>query len=244
MGGHTVDIDTRNLALNVIPHAKFSCYMSSGNIQVRVRATGYLEERFTLYPSGTTPGYFKRDVFLQDYPKTLIAEDMNGKKIVAVYFQKDQYGFDPRQYGITAHIPKKMWKNADVRGVEVFDNFWGFPLKKSCEIEAIEDYYRVKLTISRNALELTGSELTVVFDTKEKLPSAGINDWLARLKAAEDGEGELAPGAARAFAEFLFYVLPRSDVEQACGGTLPKSLKVLYDQARDFAALHRDPTEK
>ena len=107
VGNHIVDVAVRSTWTTLIPKAKVSCYLGDHHINVRVSATGYVSQEFTILVEEPS-GYFQRDVFLKDIPKEMRGVDQNGKSIKAVYFVKDQYGFEPTEYGVLAFIPVEM----------------------------------------------------------------------------------------------------------------------------------------
>jgi len=243
VGNYVVDVDVRNTAMVLIPNPKVKVWISEKVIYVKASAAGYLSQQKTIVPSGNT-GYFKRDFELQDVPKQLSAEDMLGRPIQSAYFTKDQYGFAPNVYGITVFIPKVMWPKPVSRNIDVFDAFWGIPLKQSCVIDVVDEYYRVKMTVDRRDLDWTDERYFVVVDTGKKVPPNKIRGWLSKLKKVEENQEILRVGCSQDLAAFLFYTLPRKEVEAASNGDIPSTLKSLYDHASRFSALHLDPEEK
>ena len=243
VGDCTVDVEVRSSLLIMIPKARVRLWMQGKVIYIKGSASGYLSNTVTVPTSGAG-GYYQRDVILEDVKKTFAAEDLNGKPLVSVYFQSGQYGFEPNEYGVVAVVPKNVWPVANSKKVDIFDSFWGIPLKQSCKIELVEDYYRIRMTVSRVDVDWSGAKFTVVFDTRKKVSSEKITYWLDKLAKVEANQKSLPAGAVDDLARFLFDNLSRPDVESVSNGKIPSSLKRLYDQTDKFSNLHQDVEEK
>ncbi len=243
-GPYLVDIEVRSSAMVPILDAKVSCWLSGKFICIRARAQGY-DSVYEEFQSVENQQVYKRDLVLPDIKKRFHACDTYGVPIKSVYFIKDQYGFPSNVYGLKAYIPIQDWKEPISKNVDVFDADWIVPIKNSCEIKQVEEFYEVTMTFTRKAAEWSTTDLLVAFDgAVPPTDDESVRVWLRRLARVEKFSDRCLPGAAQALATFLFNVLPPQTPETRGGEPLPATLQALYDQADRFEALHRNPREK
>ena len=236
IGNITVDVEVRNIANNVVPDAKVSVQLYGKQIYVKVRAAGYQSQETTIsLADGTT--YYKRDFSLRDQEKKFSIRDLRGHIIDSAFLRTDQFGFEPNLFGITIFIPIKDWPQATPERMDVFDGFWGIPLKTSCEITTVEEFYQIRITITRRAVTWTTYEMDIVFNTKEKLEQPRVKEYLARLEKLEQTEGAPLGGEAT-LAKFISMNIPVEQLAQF--EYLPTTLQAFVDQAKRFAKLHRE----
>jgi hypothetical protein len=240
---YIVDVEVRNNAAILIPGAKVKCWLSDRVIFVKASASGYVSKTIGISVEAPT-GFFKRDFMLADVEKRLVAQDSQGKKLASVYFQKDQYGFAPNVYGVTAYIPKAVWLKASLQNVEIVDDFWGAPLKRECGIEEIEEFYKIRMTTKRSALDWTGSNWAVIFrSTREGSDSISpvvLSHWVDNVAKAEKQKAALPPGTAGDIAEMIWKFSCPNDVAQILQEKECALLAAFLARQQKFADLHRE----
>lgn len=237
-GKYKVDVAVRNSAMNLIPGIKVGCYQyDAKRLVVEVSASGYkYAKRIINIQENQT--FYKCDFVLADLERKIFIVDHNDKVISSAYIREDQFGFPGDHYGITAYIPIVQWPSATMEKVDVFDSFWGVPLKKSCEISQIEEFYCVKLSITRKALKWSGSNLYVVFRTSQPSQQPALNRHLLQLKHLSTEE-IIPPGAEESLAEYIAENYTSEEIENA-GVAVPASLKWYLLAKKRFNELHRD----
>ncbi|MBU1107874.1 MAG: hypothetical protein KKB51_14470 [Candidatus Riflebacteria bacterium] len=236
VGDYRFDVTVRNSAMNLVPSFKVSFYRYDQSSYVaEARGIGYksVRKRIDIKPNQFI---YKTEVVLPDLDRQLYVIDHNDGVLSAAYIRTDQFGFPGDHYGLTAYIPIEMWEPGEQQ-VEVFDSFWGAPLKKSCAIEAIEGYYKVSLSITRKALKWSGSKIYVVFRT-----SAPANPRIARrhLKRLNQlsADASRPAGSEEALTAYIY----NNFSEQTADFSDPLSaVYAKYQAARQrFSQLHRE----
>lgn len=238
MGDYKVDVTVRNSAMNLIPGIKVALYRyDKSTILVEAAAAGYQRKTYKL-SIHENQFYYKTDMMLADPEKRITVVDHNNKVIESAYIRTEQYGFPADHYGITAYIPVKMWSEALAPKVEVFDSFWGMPLKQTCEISQVEEFYCVKLSLARKSLKWCGSDLMVTFRTSMPVNPDVIARQLDLLKKTS-GNSQFPDGSEEALTCYMAETFSVDDLI-ATGNELPQSLDRLIDARQKFAELHRE----
>ncbi len=236
VGDYRIDVTVRNSAMNLIPDVKVSFWrLDQASILIEARATGYkaVEKRIDIKPNQYI---YKFEMMLPDLERKLYVIDHNQKILAAAYLRTDQFGFPGNEYGITAYIPIEMWE-PDAKRVEVFDSFWGSPLKKTCVFEQVEGFHKVSLSITRKALKWSGSNIYVIFRTKDlPAPNAVARHLrqLDRLSANPD----CPPGSEEALTAYIY------ENYAADAAALEVELPAVYERYQSvrtrFSELHRE----
>lgn len=239
-GPFTVDVEVRNGIMLPIPDAKVTCvHYSATKIRVSASATGYVgQSKFLdIWPNQQ---FYKHDFVLADVPKKITVCDTNGRQIKSAYFNLDQYGYVAGEFGITVFIPKKLWEQPTAAGCDVFENFWGMPLKRGAEFASVEEYHQVRIRVSRRALDWTSKVWYVVFATKARDESPSeLAPWLERLARLEQEPSAPREGATR-LAAFIYRNFSFNGETSQRERPLPATLQSLIDQGVRFSQLHRD----
>jgi len=237
-GKYKVDLTVRNSAMNLIPGVKVDLYQyDARRLVAEVSAHGYKPAGKVIDIKGNQT-FYKYDLVLADLERNFYVLDHNKKLIPSAYIRKDQYGFPGNHYGITVYIPIVHWPVAKPFNVEVFDSFWGIPLKKTCEVTVVEEFYCVKLSITRKDLKWSGSDIYVLFRTKAPNSRAVLNDHLLQLKKLGT-EKDIPNGAEEALAGYIADNYSVEEIESA-DVRVPASLKWLLLTKKRFNELHRE----
>ncbi len=237
IGEYTIDIEVFNRAMNIIPKQKVSTYfIDSKRIAIKVKATGYKTLKYVLNINENQTLY-KRDFILEDLERNFFVVDLNDSIIESAYIRQDQYGFEADEYGLTVFIPKADWPVPSSEKVELFDSFWGFPMKKSAEITPTDEFYQIKLRMTRKDLKWSGEDIFVVINNKKpsnlrssekylkslaKLESDKENGWMYVDQMAKFIAGNFNPDEL--------------NLEKAA---LPQSLNAIYSLKERFAEVHK-----
>lgn len=237
-GKYKVDVTVRNSAMNLIPGVKVGLYQwDSRRLVVEVSSHGYKSNKKVI-DIRENQTFYKCDLVLADLERNIYVLDHTDKQISSAYIRKDQYGYPGDHYGITVYIPIVQWPDAKAENVEVFDSFWGTPMKKSCEITTAEEFYCVRMTITRKALKWSGSDLYVVFKTRAPNSREVLNRHMLQLKKLGT-EAEIPNGAEEALAEYIASNYSVEEIE-AADVRVPASLKWLLLTKKRFNELHRE----
>ncbi len=241
LGDYRVDVTVRNHAMNLISGIKVALYRyDKATILVEAAANGYKTLKYKL-PIRENQFIYKIDLQLADVERRLHVVDHNDRVIASAYIRKEQYGFPSDHYGITAYIPVQVWPSAVAARVDVFDSFWGAPLKKSCEITTVEEFYCVKMTITRKALKWSGSDLYVTFRTTAPAQPQAVEARLATLDKIMTGESYPA-GCEEALSEYLSDNFAADELSLS-RNELPSSLAKLMQTRARFAEVHNEKVE-
>ena len=238
VGPYTVDVDILNSAQYTIPAGKISCDLWGKTIYVRAHGIGYQSIEFE-FNAGSGQTYFKRVVQLGDIEKQFTAIDFNQKPLHSVYFDKAQFGADPNFYQLTAFIPQEAWPQATEKRVDIYDDFLGVFLKKSCVITKVEDFYQVRMTMTRKAAEYTARRLYVVFNTKPASP-APTRNWVASLGRAEKLGDRIPSQILENSAQFLLDNVSSEELREAGAGN-SMILNQRVQALEKFEAVHQIP---
>ena len=236
VGDYKLDVTVRNSAMNLIPDSKVSFYRyDQSSFIAESRATGYksVKKRIEIKPNQFV---YKTEVVLPDLERQLYIIDHNHQVLAAAYLRTEQFGFPGDHYGLTAYIPVEMWTPA-VERVEVFDSFWGSPLKQACLLEEIEGFHKVSLSIKRKALKWSGSKIYVIFRTNEPVNPQIVGRYLKKLDRLS-ATADRPLGSEEALTSYIY----NNYGEQASGieGQLP-AVYEKYQAARErFSQLHRE----
>ncbi len=236
VGKYKVDVTVRNSAMNLIPNVKVYCSRyNSKNIAVEAYAAGYksfgrlvaIQENQTLY---------KVDLVLQDLDREIFIVDHNDRPIESAYNRPDQFGFPGDHYGLTVYIPKLVWKHTGIDRVEVFDSFWGMPMKKSYEVTEIDEFYCVKLSVTRKSIKWSGSRLYVVFRTSAPVRPEVVSGHLRQLRELESDPEKYPAGSSEALTRYVI----ANFLEEAArsNGVPPRSLQKAISLKLRFMELH------
>lgn len=241
IGDYRVDVTVRNAAMNLIAGIKVNLYRyDKATILVEALAAGYQSLTYRL-PIRENQTFYKIDLVMQDLERNIHVVDHNERPIDAAYVRKEQYGFPSDHYGITAYIPVKMWPSAVAARVEVIDTFWGVPLKKTCEITQVEEFYCVKLSITRKSLKWSGKNLLVVFRTSVPASAATVAARLGTLEKIVQGDSYPA-GCEESLASYLADTFSADELAES-RAVLPGSLAHLMQARARFAEVHRENLE-
>ena len=236
-GDYTVDIDVRNSAMFPVLDAKISCFQwDAKHIIAEVSAQGYQYTK-SIINIRENQTWYKKDFILRDLERKFLVTDLNGNEIVSAYLRLDQFGIPSDHFGITAYIPKADWVGKSPENVNVFDSFWGRPLKKTCEISTHEDYYCVKLTITRKALKWSGSKIYVVFKNNNRIRRKTIHVALKNLAHFEN-DISVKPADLNGLANFIFHNIDKNEIEKNLH-TVPVTLQKYYSFSDKFNSLHK-----
>lgn len=241
IGDYNVDVTVRNSAMNLIPGIKVKLYRyDSSTVIVEAAATGYRTRVYHL-PIRENQFHYKLDLTLEDPPRKVYVVDHNNQPIAAAYVRLEQFGFPADHFGITAFIPTKMWPQALASKVEVFDTSWGVPRKKSCEITQIEEFYCVKLSMTRKALKWSGPELLVTFKTSAPARVGVVEQRLARLQNISSAAGQVNNDEE----SLALYLAGNFSAETLCETNIamPPCLAKLLHTRKRFAELHRENSQ-
>ena len=238
IGDYKVDVTVRNSAMNLIAGIKVALYRyDKATILVEAAAAGYqtLTYRLAIRENQT---YYKIDLVLADPVRRVQVVDHNDRLIEAAYVRLEQYGFPSDHYGITAYIPVQMWPSAVSERVEIFDSFWGMPLKKTCEITQVDEFYCVKLSMTRKSLKWSGKDLYVSFKTSAPAQAPALAARLATLEKIVVSNAYPA-GSEESLTLYLAENFSAEELS-ACGNPLPASLEKLTALRSRFAELHHE----
>ncbi len=241
LGDYKVDVTVRNSAMNLIAGIKVALYRyDKATILVEAAAAGYKTLTYKM-AIRENQFYYKTDLVLADLDRRVRVVDHNDRPIAAAYVRLEQYGFPSDHYGITAFIPVQMWPSALSERVEIFDSFWGVPLKKTCEITQVDEFYCVKLSMTRKSLKWSGSDLFVAFRTTAPTQTPALAARLTTLDKIAAGNGYPA-GCEESLSEYLCKNFSTDDLA-ATGSRLPAGLAKLMRERTRFAELHRETPE-
>jgi hypothetical protein len=236
VGDYKLDVTVRNSAMNLIPDSKVSFYRyDQSSFIAEARATGYrsVSKRIEIKPNQFI---YKTEVVLPDLERKLYIIDHNRKVLAAAYLRTDQFGFPGNEYGLTAYIPVEMW-DADAKSVEVFDSFWGAPLKKTCLFEQIEGFHKVSLSITRKALKWSGSKIYVVFRTKDLPAAPAVAGYLKQLEQLS-ANTDCPPGSEEALTSYIYENFANDAA--ALDTELPAVYQRYHAARARFSELHRE----
>jgi hypothetical protein len=241
LGDYKVDVTVRNAAMNLVAGIKVALYRyDKATILVEAAAAGYKTLTYKL-PVRENQFVYKIDLVLADLARRVHIVNHNNKIIASAYVRLEQYGFPSDHYGITAFIPVKEWPVAAAARVEIFDSMWGVPLKKTCEITQVDEFYCVKLSMTRKSLKWTGKDLMVTFRTTAPASPAAVMSRVGTLEKIVAGDAYPA-GCEESLAEYLCSNFTPEDLESG-QVALPSSLAKLMQARARFAEAHRENLE-
>ncbi len=241
LGDYKVDVTVRNSAMNLIAGIKVALYRyDKATILVEAAAAGYKTLTYKM-AIRENQFYYKTDLVLADLDRRVHVVDHNDRPIAAAYVRLEQYGFPSDHYGITAFIPVQMWPAALSERVEVFDSFWGVPLKKTCEITQVDEFYCVRLSLTRKSLKWSGSDLYVSFKTTAPAQTPALAARLATLDKIS-ATSDYPAGCEEALCEYLCKNFSADDLA-ASHRQLPAGLAKLMQARARFSEVHRENLE-
>ncbi len=235
-GPHVLDLDIRNSTMLLIPQAKARVSFKNGKIRVYAWARGYQSVKETIEVGTAEPSLIKRDVMLPDPMISAYAMNLEDTPIDSVYFQTDQWGVAPDKFRITTFIPQKEWPLASPERLQLLGSSIGAPVKYSCSIDQVEEFYRINLEIARGHLNDNEFLFTVMFDTGTGMPSAVRGKLCRHLTGSLRPEDPDAPEAARSLCRFLSMIDERS--LGSASDQDPDLLKQFKAQRKRFDELH------
>ncbi len=242
LGDYKVDVTVRNAAMNLVAGIKVALYRyDKATILVEAAAAGYKTLTYKL-PVRENQLIYKIDLVLADLDRRVHIVNHNDKVIASAYVRLEQYGFPSDHYGMTAFIPVKEWPAAVAAHVEIFDSMWGVPLKKTCEITQVDEYYCVKLSMTRKAFKWSGKDLFVAFRTSAPASPAAVVARVNTLQKIVSGDTYPA-GCEESLAEYLCNNYSSEDFESS-QSALPSSLAKLMQARARFAEVHHENCEK
>jgi hypothetical protein len=236
VGPYMVDVEVRNTIMVLIPDAKVSLSLSGSAIRLKATAPGYVTGTYELSVKPNQK-YYKYDFVLKDPVRKVVPTNFDLVRISSAYCHVDQYGFSPQVFGITVFIPRKVWAKPDPGSVRVYDPFWGVLPQGKVEIEIVEDFYRVRLAVTRKGYDWLSDTFAVMFGNLAKPGKPRLEAFLAPLH--EPPTTGPAVGQQRELAAYLSRHLTRDEIEKA-GVRVPASLDAVYRQRAVFDELHRD----
>ncbi len=237
VGDYTVDVEVRNMAMNLIVNAKVDCWLNGDrSITVKARAIGYQDAKrqVTIYPQ---QNFYKTDLTLLDVDHRVRIIDMNEQVISSAYARTDQYGVPGDQFGVTVFIPIEVWKRPIEKNVDIIEPFFGLPFKKTCEITQVDEFHQVRIQINRKALEWSEGDLVVMFNTRVPANPQILKKRLARIELLPN-----TPAGEQARVQICELIAESCSPEDlaALDQPLPESLEKLVAAARRFSELHRE----
>ncbi|MBF0407313.1 MAG: hypothetical protein HQM10_08165 [Candidatus Riflebacteria bacterium] len=233
-GPYCFDITVRNSIMLIIPDAKVSCTIQNQTATIKALAPGYKSKsvNISLYGINSLSAH---EIILEDVSASWIIQDFVGRKLHSVVVTTSQDGFKADEYGFHVHFPKLNWPRPQTQGIEVFDSTENLPIKQSCSISELDEYYDIRLSVPRAEIISESACFTIVIDTFENVQEKNINKWVNILIAAElMVDWRLA--AVTALARFIYYAIPKEKLQAI--QVLPKSLKALMDENVKFNTLH------
>lgn len=241
-GPHVLDLDIRSATMQLIPHAKAHVTYTNGKIKVYAYARGYRSVKETFEVGNVQPGLFKRDVMLPDPEVQVLTTDLQDEPIASVYIQTDQWGVSADKFRITAFIPRLEWPLPTTERVQLMGSYLGLPVKYTCEIEPVEEFYRVRFLITRGLLKDCEYQLNVIFNT-EKPASPAVRSRLCRLLNRPNGAVQPDPAQEEAAETLCRFIAAADSLNpvQIADPADPSSLAILTAARKRFEALHATP---
>ena len=174
IGTVRAEIVARNSSMLVIPQARVVPRAGEHSIRFTISAPGYVTAEI-LVPTGWGPGEaIFRDVVLDDTPKRFFVLDFDGRSLDSVFLDLAQDGFPSDRFGLTLLVPQKTWVQPRPNGVMVVDPVFNAPLTSGSEITTEEEFFRVRLSIPRRVLDMTGSNYLVCVDTEAEASASHL----------------------------------------------------------------------
>ncbi|HOY65449.1 MAG TPA: hypothetical protein PLP29_01095 [Candidatus Ozemobacteraceae bacterium] len=240
-GPHVLDLDIRNATMQLIPHGKARVSYANGKIKVYAYARGYRSVKETFEVGNVQPGLFKRDVMLPDPVVQVLTTDLQDEPISSAYIQTDQWGVAADKFRVTAFIPRLEWPLPTTERVQLLGSYLGLPVKYTCEIEPVEEFYRVRFLITRGLLKDCEYQLSVLFNT-EKPASPAVRARLCRLLDRPNIAVQPDPETEEAAEALCHFVAAADELTPALGDANdPAPLASLTAARRRFDALHAHP---
>lgn len=259
VGDCTIDVEIRSRAMIPILHRWVSVREKNGAILVLARADGYVTRRVEI-PKAAGQTQYKVDLVLDDEPRRILVRDIAGAPIASAYVDASQFGFPSDVFGFKVYVPCKVMPHPDTTSIAVMGDMVWVPFPNTWEVETIEGFQKISITIDRKAYGATQRLLSVVIavdKTAEDDPGdngAVIEDavghdtmgmWLDRLLEVERGERtrkDVPRGSAMAMARFLAQGYPEALLVSSMEtmNTRSSALTELLEQRKTFRSLHRD----
>lgn len=239
IGDYTVNVSVRNSAITPVFNANVRLdfpLFKRDRIFVSVTAIGYLRAEKVIHVQEGQKEY-SIDVQLRDIYREFEVLNHNYRPISSVYLVRDQFGFASDHYGIIAYIPKKVWARPNRSGVEIVSS-WGLPMLQTCKIESHDDFYKVRLSISRHSLTYSSGVLSIFFKTFDPPDTSAIIAGIEKINEMETSAIATRQQIQKKSAHLLNF-FSAEDIE-ATKVPLPTALQRLIDMQKDFLHLHRE----
>lgn len=241
-GNVTVDVAVRNRAMNLIPDAKVTCYLSdSSHVYLKARAAGYITQKkiIDIKPNQTL---YKYDFVLLDEKRTIYITDRNGYNISSAYVRLSQVGYPANRYGMTVYIPVKSISVITEKDVDIIDPLWGLPYKHDFKIETDEEFHKVNLSISRKAYSWAGPEIIIIVNTSKSVELKTVKKLLNKLEKL-DKSLVTPPNATKALTEYIIKAVPAEMLTEN-NLELPRCLDAYLKVQKKFNSLHKNIQKK
>ena len=250
IGSCTVEIEIRSRAMiPILQHWVTVKETADGGILVIARADGY-ETRKVRIPQVGGQTLYRLDLVLEDSPRHVIVRDTSGKVFSSTYVDLTQFGYPSDAFGITVCIPKKMCPKPNLRMVQVMSDLLWTPIMRSCQIEEIEGFQRLRIEVDRRDYGATQRLVSVLLDlpkiedTEDDQEEEGemgtetAETWLKRLHHLEGFSGD----SAATLAGYVFNAYSAEELQQSmsASGIYPETLNRLLQQRGIFRSLHRE----
>ena len=220
-------------------------------ILITARADGYQTQRVTI-PRGQGQTVYQKTIVLEDLDRDVFVRTADLEPLNSAYVERSQYGFSPHDYGITVFVPRRTMRNPAPERVQVMDDLLWVPIKKSCKIEPVEDFWKITLTVSRDDFGATARFVAVLIgnapppdapaeEDEEEVEPEAVKCYVERIRALEGMGAEQAENALE-LSSFLLQVCPAETFVQKFPQTeaLPQCLEALIGQKTTFSRLHRE----
>ncbi len=229
VGAYTIEVDVRGSTMMIIPHAHITASKSGGKLKVTAWAPGYQHAAKEI-PIKTGVTQYSTYFVLRDVEKRLDVLTFEYKPIQSAYFERDQSGTPTDQYAINLFLPIKSWPHPSPANLIVNQPGYGIPIQNSCEITQRDEFFKVRMLISRAVLDDPNPELLIYVNTAQIITPATAHRWFATIRRLEATN----PAAAADVARALFGSLPQDQAFEA----LPHSVARLLALRRRFETLH------
>lgn len=237
-GKCTVDISVRNSAMNLIFDAKVSCYMYDENrISLSVKANGYVSKKHIIkvQPNQTL---YKHDFILADVKRNFYVTDRSENVLSSAYVRLDQIGFPSNRYGMTVYIPVKNTNHLVEKDIDIFETFWGFPIRHDFSVETVGEFHKVKLSISRKALKWSGEDIIIQVRSAKTIDLKTVKKHLQNLENL-DSDINAPTSAAQDLTKYIVNNVSK-DLIVENDLDCPRCLTKYYSLIENFKNIHKN----
>ena len=164
VGPYIFEIEVRSKTMLPLPGAWVTCKLRGDEVKITVRSPGYVRQERCV-PVGGGQNLYRFEFVLADQHRDIVVRDPAGTVLKSAYIDRSQYGFDPRDYGITLFVPVKMLKEPSTRNVQVFNDVFFSPIVKSMSSDRVEEFWRIRLSVDRVDWECVQHLASIVVKT-------------------------------------------------------------------------------